>query len=226
VFLAFCLTAALLPAFALPVKSLWDGGGAVQAPTARAAALGYVNPFGDVAESDWFYNDVIFVSARGLMTGTGPNTFSPEGTMTRAMFVTVLYRMSGATGSAAIGFSDVPVDAWYGPAVAWAYTNGIVNGIGNARFAPDDAVTREQLAVILFRYAQYAGRDVSVGEDTNILSYTDAFTVTEYAYPALQWTCGSGIMTGDDKGRLNPQGLATRAEAAKIISAFVQSAAG
>lgn len=224
--LALCLSAALLPAFGQTATAACDGGRDVPAPPAMAVAFGSVNPFDDIAESDWFYGNVLYAYAHGLMNGTGPDTFDPEGTLTRAMFVTVLHRMSGDTGSYANGFSDVAPGAWYEPAVSWAYAGGIVSGVDENRFAPENDITREQLAVILFRYAKYMGRDVSIGEDTNILSYNDALGISEYAYPALQWACGAGIMDGDDDGNLNPQGLATRAEAAKIICVYLQSPAG
>jgi hypothetical protein len=104
--------------------------------------------------------------------------------------------------------------------VAAAY--GIASGGGDGRFLPDGNITREQLAVMLWRYAKYQGYDVSIGEDTNILSYSDAFDISDYAYPALQWACGAGIISGDDSGSLNPQGFATRAEAAAILRRFIE----
>ena len=181
------------------------------------------NPFADVKTGDWFYDDVLFVYGQGLMHGTASGMFGPSGTMTRAMIVTVLYRMSGDAGSYANPFGDIVSGAYYEKAVAWAYANDIAGGVGSNRFAPEDAVSREQLAVMLYRYAKYKGYDVSVGEDTNILSYNDALSIADYAYPALQWACGAGILNGDGSGGLNPQGFATRAEVAAMLQRFMAS---
>jgi len=179
-----------------------------------------INPFSDVKPGDWFYDNVLFVYENGLMYGTGSGLFSPNGTMTRGMIVTVLYRMSGDTGSYTNPFSDVAPGAYYEDAVAWAYTKGIVRGTGANSFSPDAAVTREQFAVMLWNYAQYSGYDVLIGEDTNILSYNDAFSISDYAYSALQWACGAGVMQGDHLGNLNPQRSATRAEIAAMLERF------
>jgi hypothetical protein len=184
------------------------------------------SPFKDVPEQAWYYESVRFVSANGLFNGIAPNTFNPEGSMTRGMFVTVLYRLSGNNGSNTNTFIDVPSGAWYEQAAAWAYTSGISGGVGDNRFAPDIDATREQLAVMLYNYAKYKGYDVSVGEDTNILSYGDAFSISEYAYSALQWACGAGIIDGDDNGNLNPRSFATRAEVAAILQRFIENVAG
>ncbi|SMC65349.1 S-layer homology domain-containing protein [Papillibacter cinnamivorans] len=183
-----------------------------------------VNPFTDVTADDWFYENVLYVYENGLMKGTGGGMFAPNSTLTRGMFVAILYRMSGDTGSYTNTFSDVPSGAWYENSAAWAYENDITGGIGNDLFGPGIAITREQLAVMLYRYAQYMGYDVSVGEDTNILSYNDAFDISDYAYSALQWACGSGIINGDDNGNLNPQSSATRAEAAAMLQRFIEIA--
>ena len=176
--------------------------------------------------SGWYGEAVAFVSARGIMSGTGGGKFEPLLTMTRAMAVSVLYRLSGDTGSYLNVFSDVPEDAWYRDAAAWAAANGIVRGAGDGSFAPDAEVSREQLAVMLFNYAKTMGYDVSVGESTNILSYTDAFTVSDYAYPALQWACGAGILCGDERGFLSPGNAVTRAEAAVIFKRFIVTVPG
>ncbi|MEA4813533.1 MAG: S-layer homology domain-containing protein [Oscillospiraceae bacterium] len=184
------------------------------------------NPFADVKTGNWFYDSAMFAYENGLMNGTAAYTFSPNTGMTRAMFVTVLYRMSGDDGSYTNTFSDVPSGKWYENAVAWAAKNGITSGIGNGLFAPNTEVTREQLAVMLYNYAKYKGYDVSVGEDTNILSYNDALTISDYAYSALQWACGAGVMNGDDNGNLNPQNSATRAEAAAMLQRFMENVVG
>ena len=178
------------------------------------------NPYKDVPDTAWYYDAVRFVSEGALMNGTASNAFSPSGSMTRAMFVTVLHRMSGDSGSYTNVFSDVPAGAWYESAVSWANAKGIVSGISDDGFGPDLSVTREQLAVMLYNYAVYEGYDVSIGEETNILSYEDAFSVSDYAYAALQWACGAGIINGDDNGYLNPGASATRAEVAVMLQRF------
>ena len=178
------------------------------------------NPFTDVRPDDWFYEAVMFVYQNGLMEGTGDTVFAPGMTTTRSMLATLLYRLEGepaVTGGSA--FTDVADSAWYADAVSWAAENGIVGGYGGGLFGPEDNITREQLATILYRYAQAKGHDVSVGEDTNILSYTDALEISEYAIPAMQWACGAGIIQGNG-GYLNPQGDATRAEIATMLMRF------
>ena len=181
---------------------------------------GVNNPFTDVRPDDWFYEAVMFVYQNGLMEGTGDTVFAPGMTTTRSMLATLLYRLEGepaVTGGSA--FTDVADSAWYADAVSWAAENGIVGGYGGGLFGPEDNITREQLATILYRYAQAKGHDVSVGEDTNILSYTDALEISEYAIPAMQWACGAGIIQGNG-GYLNPQGDATRAEIATMLMRF------
>jgi hypothetical protein len=138
------------------------------------------------------------------------------------MIVTVLYRLEGMPAvSGANPFDDVAPGMWYTDAVIWAVQNGIVTGYNDNTFGTDDSVTREQLVTILYRYAKYKGYDVSVGEDTNILSYLDAFEISEYAIPAMQWACGAGIIEGS-AGNLMPAANATRAQVAAILMRFVQ----
>lgn len=183
----------------------------------------WVNPFTDVHEGDWFYENVAYVYTHGLMAGTSTMTFSPSKTTTRGMVVTILYRLDGSPAvSNTSSFSDVASDAYYKDAAAWAVANGITSGYGNGKFGPNDPITREQLAAFLYRYAKYKGRDVSVGEDTNILSYNDALTISEYAFPAMQWLCGEGIMQGSD-GNLMPAGNATRAQIAALLHRFCEN---
>ena len=178
------------------------------------------NPYSDVPYNVWFYDAVRFVTENDLMNGTGSNAFSPYGSMTRAMFVTVLYRMSGESGYYTNIFSDVSSGAWYERAVSWANAKGIVSGVGGKYFGPDLSVTREQLAVMLYNFADYEGYDLSAGNNTNILSYKDAFDISDYAFTALQWACGAGIMTGDDSGYLHPGDPASRAEVAVMLMRF------
>lgn len=189
-------------------------------PAAALADQGNL-PFTDVTENDWFYDEVQYVYENGLMNGTDAATFAPGLSTTRGMIVTILWRMESMPEAAGEQFDDVDEDAFYADAVLWAAENGIVTGYGDGRFGPDAPVTREQLATILYHYAQYCKMDVSVGEDTNILSYNDAFEVSEYAFPALQWACGAGLIQGAD-GNLMPQGSATRAQVAAILSRFLE----
>ena len=179
------------------------------------------NPFDDVDEAAWYFDAVRYVFENGLLQGTSDTLFSPDLTTTRAMIVTVLWRMAEEPViNYAMTFDDVPEGLWYSEAVRWAAGEGIVTGYDDTRFGPNDAVTREQLAAMLYRYAVSQGYDVSVGEDTNILSYADAFSVSEYAVSALQWACGEGIVTGRDDGTLSPQDSALRSEFAAMLMRF------
>ena len=192
-------------------------------PAIIAAAL---NPtpnadFLDVSRVDWFYYDVRYVCENGLMNGTSRNRFSPYGTATRGMLVTILYRMENEPrcfGSAA--FSDVKPGAYYEKAVVWASQNNIVSGYTDGTFRPDAPVTREQLASILYRYTLYRGQDVSAGETTTLTGYGDVQAVANYALPAMRWACGTGILQGAN-GKLNPSGLATRAQLAAMLHRYL-----
>ena len=180
-------------------------------------------PFIDVRGDDWFYDDVAYVYENGLMNGTSETTFSPYISTTRGMIVTILYRMEGKPAVLeACPFTDVKAGAYYERAIVWAAENGIVKGYGNGCFGPDDQITREQMAAILYRYAKNRGLDVSVGENTNILSYDDALDISEYAVPAMQWACGAQIIHGAD-GRLTPGAKATRAQVAAILHRFCEN---
>ena len=181
-------------------------------------------PFNDVPESYWAYDAIQYVYGEGLMAGTSGSTFSPEGTTTRGQIVTILWRLSGSpVVNYLMDFDDVDPAAYYAEAIRWATSEGIAGGYGGGVFGPDDPITREQLAVMLHRYAQHEGYDVSIGEDTNILSYADAFDVSEYAVSALQWACGAGIISGTGDGStLSPQGRATRAQAATVLMRFCE----
>jgi len=179
-------------------------------------------PFTDI-EDAWYYQDVAYVWQTGLMSGTGTTTFSPEVITSRGMLVTILWRLEGSPVAESATFADVAAGSYCEQAVAWAAENGIVLGTGENTFAPDVAITREQFAAILYRYAgSYLGVDVSVGENTNILSYSDAFSISDYAYPALQWACGSGLMSGAD-GALCPSASAMRMEAAALLHRFCEN---
>lgn len=179
--------------------------------------------FNDVSANDWFASAVDYVTGKGMMNGTADNTFSSKANTTRGMVVTVLYRLENQPSTSAASFTDVASGAYYANAVAWANANGIVSGYGSGKFGPNDKVTREQLAAILYRYAQYKKYDVSVGEDTNILSYDDAQSISSYAIPAIQWACGAGVVTGKSGSKLDPKGNATRAEVAAMLMRFCEN---
>ena len=173
--------------------------------------------FEDVTIADWFYDDVMFVCGRGVMQGVSDTRFGPHLTATRAMMATILWRMEGSPApTAEARFTDVRSGQWYSEAVAWTAQSGVYTGYADRSFRPNDSITREQLAAILYRYAKYKGVDVSVGEDTNILSYADAAEISDYAFPAMQWACGAGVMQGSN-GNLLPRGRATRAQIAAML---------
>ena len=176
-------------------------------------------PFTDVKAADWFYNVIKAVYNEGLMSGVTETEFAPKAALTRGMVTTIIGRMGAAeTADGSTAFTDADADAYYAPYVAWAAENGIVSGFTDGTFRPGENVTREQTAAILYRYMQYIGADVSVGEDTNTLSFTDADEISEYAFPALQWACGTGVMHGYGDGTLAPKSGITRAEFAAMIS--------
>ena len=178
-------------------------------------------PFADVADTDWFAQAVDFVYAKGLMVGTSDTTFGPYQTLSRAMVTAMLHRLAGTPeAKTATGFGDVAADSWYGAAVAWAAENAVVSGLGDNRFAPLRDVTREQLAVMLFRYARAMGYDVS--KTAELSAFADAGEVSDWAKEAMQWAVANGLLAGAD-GKLMPQGNATRAEAAAVMQRFCQS---
>ena len=180
-------------------------------------------PFTDIADNAWYADAVRYVYKHGLMAGTSATTFAPDVTTSRSMIATILWRMAGSpVVNYAMNFVDVPQDQWYSEAIRWAASEGIASGYGNT-FGTHDPITREQLAVMLYQFAQARGYDVSVGENTNILSYTDVSDVAEYAIPAMQWACGAGIISGTGDGStLTPQGQATRAQAAVMLTRFCE----
>ena len=183
-------------------------------------------PFDDVDDGDWFAGAVRFVYESGMMNGTDETTFSPDATTSRAMIVTILWRLEDEpVVNYLMDFTDVDPAAYYAEAVRWAASEGIVTGTSATSFAPGESITREQLATMLYRYAQTMGYDVSIGEETNILSYTDFADMSEYAIPAMQWACGAGIINGTNESTLTPQGSATRAQVAAMIMRFCENAA-
>ena len=182
-------------------------------------------PFTDVPEDAWYEDAAGYVYKHGLMAGTSATTFAPDVTTSRAMIATILWRMAGSpVVDYAMTYTDVAQGQWYSEAVRWATSEGVVTGYGNGLFGTNDPITREQFAAMLWRYAQTEGYDVSIGEDTNILSYTDVADLSEYAIPAMQWACGAGVINGTGDGStLTPQGQATRAQAAVMLMRFCEN---
>ena len=180
-----------------------------------------VNPFTDISEKDWFYGDVMFVYENGLMLGTSKTLFSPHGTVMRGMMATILWRMEGSpVPKGKNSFTDVEAGKWYADAITWTTENGIFAGYGKDKFCPDDPITREQLAAIFYRYADYKGYDLTVKGDLD--KFKDADKITDYAKTAMQWAVGSGLVKGKSGNLLDPQGTATRAEIAAMLHRFIE----
>lgn len=182
------------------------------------------NQFADVSVGAWYHEAVDYVVKNGLMQGISATNFEPEKLAARGMLVSMLYRLENEPGAAEKNvFKDVSAGSFYTDAVTWASENGIVEGYGAAVFGPEDGITREQLVTILYRYAKYKGYDVSVGENTNILSYDDAFEISEYAIAAMQWACGSGLTNGTSQRTLSPKDYVTRAQAAAFLQRLCET---
>lgn len=171
-------------------------------------------PFADVGSGDWFYTEVQYVYGKGMMGGMTADRFQPAAAIDRAMIVTILHRMEGEPPALSVPFADVPPGTYYTGAVAWAAASGIVTGYSDGTFRPVQPITREQLAAILFRYAQYKGLDVS--GRTELRGFPDAARVSPYAGEAMSWAVNRGLIAGID-GLLAPGGTATRAQAAVIL---------
>ena len=198
--LALCLVCSLLPGTALAAGE---------------------NPFTDVSASHWAHDDITYVYENDLMNGTDGSLFSPESTTTRAQVVTVLYRLAGQPAANWENpFWDVPASAWFHDAVTWAWENDITGGVSSTHFGAGNAVTREQLATFLYRYAQDQGYDTSARADLS--GYSDAGLVSSYATEALSWANATGLITGTTATTLSPKGSATRAQVATILSRFCQ----
>ena len=198
--LALCLVCSLLPGTALAAGE---------------------NPFTDVPASHWAHDDITYVYENDLMNGTDGSLFSPESTTTRAQVVTVLYRLAGQPAADwANPFWDVPASAWFHDAVTWAWENDITGGVSSTHFGADNPITREQLAAFLYRFAQDQGYDTSARADLS--GYSDAGSVSSYATEALSWANATGLITGTTATTLSPQGSATRAQVATILSRFCQ----
>lgn len=181
-------------------------------------------PFADAAPTAWYHDGVHYCVEKGLMQGVSTAKFLPDGSVTRAQLAAILWRLEGNPAPVSTAdFSDVADGAWYAGAVRWAADSGVVKGYADGRFHPNDAVTREQMATLLYRFAEYKGYDVSIGGDTDILRFTDGAAVGGYAVPAMRWACGSGLMTGaqrDGGMALAPRDTATRAQTATLLTRF------
>lgn len=177
--------------------------------------------FTDVKSNDWYYSSVRYAYDNGLFSGVSHDSFGPGDSMDRSMLATVLYSLDGKPAAGKSGFADVADGAWYADAVAWAAEHGIVSGVGGGAFTPGGTITREQLAVMLYRYAQYKGYDVSKTADLS--GYADQDKLSDWAARAVQWACGSGLMNGRSAAQLAPEGTLTRAEAATMLKAFCEN---
>jgi len=184
--------------------------------------IDWENPFVDVTDEDWFYEAVRYVCANELMNGTSATEFSPRVAMTRAMMVQVLYNYEGKPAvTAKSAFTDVADDAWYADAVIWANSNGIASGYGNAKFGPNDQITREQMALILYNYTK--SKDIDVSEAADISAYTDTDEIADWALAALKWANAMGLITGRTETTLAPKGTALRSEMASVLMRFVEN---
>ena len=182
-----------------------------------------VNPFTDVSEKDWFYNDAMFVYKNGLMLGTSKTLFSPHGTVTRGMMATILWRMEGSLApKGENSFTDVEAGRWYADAITWTAENGIFAGYSKDKFGPDDPITREQLTAIFYRYADYKGYKLTV--TGNLDKFEDADKITDYAKTVMQWAVGNRLIKGKSETLLDPQGTATRAEISAMLHRFIEKA--
>ena len=181
--------------------------------------FGYNSPFADVGQNEWYAESVEYVDKNGLMNGTADGVFDPQSNVTRAMIVTILYRYEGSPSvKDEIDFTDVRNDAYYYNPVIWANENGIVNGYTSNIFRPNDEITREQFAAIVYRYVNHKGLDVArKNVDSLLTSYDDESNVSKYAYTAMRWANGNGIINGVTDTELSPQGKTTRAQTATIF---------
>ena len=180
--------------------------------------------FTDLDLSLWYHDGIHFCVEHGLMVGTGMDTFAPNTTTSRGMIVTILYRLEGSPAAGTPAFTDVASDAYYADAVAWANANGIVLGYGNGEYGPDDPITREQLAAILYRYAQYKGYDTTQG-GMSIREFSDYEQISDYALEPMTWAVNAGLINGTTSTTLAPTGSGTRAQAAALLMRFCENIA-
>ena len=177
----------------------------------------WVNPFSDVKTDDWYYEYVKYINEKNLMKGISESEFAPNNTVTRAMFVTVLYRLEKEPTGAKADFADVPEGTYYENAVGWAVQNGIVKGVSETEFAPDNTITREQMATIIHRYMKFKGLDMSVSENVDVTSYEDFENISDYAKDAFRFACSNGIISGTSETTLAPKESLARAQMAAIF---------
>jgi hypothetical protein len=195
----------------------------------------WINPFTDIAKGEWYYKAARYAYSNALMTGSTPTTFDPQSTLTRAMLATILYR-NAAVGdgvhtvppSPETPFTDVAPGQWYTDAISWASSNNLITGIGDNKFAPNDPITREQFATLLYRYTQwFAVGDAALGvppsSDTNLSAYTDAETISDWAQEAMAWAVANGLITGRTATTLAPEIPANRAEAAMLLQRYLEN---
>ena len=181
-----------------------------------------ISRFQDASASAWYHDGVHFCLQNGLMVGVTEDTFQPDTATTRGMIAAMLYRLEGQPAvTGGNPFPDVKSGSYCDDATAWAAANGIVTGYESGEFRPGQAITRQEMAAILYRYAQYKKLDTSVGEDTNILSFEDASQLSDYAIPAMQWAVGAGVINGTAASTLSPRGDASRAQVANILYRFL-----
>ncbi|MDO4581778.1 MAG: S-layer homology domain-containing protein [Bacillota bacterium] len=193
----------------------------IEADFVQQDASTWSNPYRDISAGDWYYSSVACMSRLKLMSGTATDRFSPQATLSRAMMATIVWRLAGSPFQSGSNFDDVAEGSYYYQAVLWSQRNGIVKGFDEATFAPDAAVTRQQLALFLYRYAQYLEKDVSDGT-TELGVYTDAEQINDYARPAVSWAVNRGLLEGDG-GRLYPQATATRAQVAAVLDRYLNN---
>ena len=192
-------------------------GGSADADKSNQGNQSESRGFNDVKPDDWFSAAVSFVCAKNIMRGTSESEFEPNSILNRAMFVTALYRIENEPSASGVKFTDIADGEWYTKAVAWATENGIVNGVSDTEFAPDENITREQMAAIIYRYIKFKGGDLSAFENTDISAFDDCDDISDYAIDALCYANGAGLISGRSESTLNPTGTATRAEAATVI---------
>lgn len=196
-----------------------DAGVVTLTLTPSGTEQAWKNPYTDVAESGWYYENVKFVTEKGLFDAASAGVFAPNQPMTRQMLVTALYRLSGSPSVASgTDFKDVPAAAVYADAVAWAYQNGVVKGMSEDTFAPSASITREQIATMFLRYAQVTGANTTAA--ASLGSYTDAASVASWASDAVSWCVGAGLINGTTSTTLSPKGTATRAQVAAMVQRF------
>ena len=200
-----------------------DGKVTVEAAFTLAQTQTPQTTFADVPASAWYYNAVEYVYENGLMSGVSGGRFAPDDTLTRAMLVQTLYAMEGRPAAASAGFADVASGDWYASAVNWAAANGVVSGVSETGFGPNNALTREQLALILYRFAQYKGYDVTGTSD--LAAYADGSSVSSWAAEAMGWAVDAGLISGVGGNQIAPTGTASRAQVAQILMNFCENVA-